>query len=64
MNKEYIKPQIIISMFDAEITANDEGLISLTELKMLDGMSGAVSSSNAARAVQRNIDFNKAIQFN
>lgn len=65
MIKEYIKPEIKISLFDSIIKSDDgTPLLTLSDLQQSNEMNTFVNGATQKNSVQNSRDFNKAIQFN
>ena len=63
MNKEYIKPEIRVAMFEVEAIATEE--VNIPSGIELDGAAADFLNKNSgSNKVQRSMDFNKAIKFN
>lgn len=61
--KQYIKPEVKISMFDMESVSADANVgTALSQPAYGQNLNSFINNNN--NAVQRNLDFNKAIKFN
>ena len=62
--KQYIKPEIKISMFDVECVSADANVPAVLSQPAYGNNLDAFIRKNQSTTVQKNLDFNKAIEFN
>ena len=62
--KKYIAPEFKVAMFYKEAVSTEEELVTISQLPLQDNTAAFMNGAASSAKVKKNIDFNKAIQFN